>query len=779
MDKGNEGGRVGGPWLLAASLVAAVLVYFFPFFFQGRHMVPFHYEPSQATGIPDGGAPPSIYRKFPGGDNSPIMIHYPNAAFAGWCLQQGQLPLWNPYVGCGTPALGSGQTYPFSPFLWPFYVKPTPWVYSLGLILGLLWGATGFYLWLGRFGLPPWQRTFGALVWTFNPYSLRIVIFSNLWAAWWLGWLLWAWDRAARRAGRWWLPSVFVAGMVYSGHPEEALLLAAGSVVYAVATWAFEDAGARPPLLAWTVRVTGAVCVAGALTAVHTLPVLARLGETFTYKFGDAGRVTASHYRLLDALNPRSEVYLSPVMWGIIFLGLAAICRVGPLRRLWAVVVLLLLAVVLCFRPLLTGVFAQALTLDGLIPGIYARTLVWCSVSALVAAGAGEFMATGGQRWTALRLFLLGPLAFAGLSWGSYLDGAMVHVLLLKGLMMTYAATVLILTGALLWNRASWRHWLMAAGLAFILFLPLGEFGPGIKFYEIFNKDDPAKGGPPAVAVLREHLVEDPHARFAAAMPTGTHAPDLSPDLASLWRVRDARLVDALVMRRFATMEVEMLPKKPPFVATWFAFQGVPLRDLGLLGVRFFGVPDDAQEARFRWEEVPDALARAYVVHKVEASRDEADSLRLWKALYSTEGDYDTAIVEGWSGGAEAGRADAGDKVEWLEDGMSRVRLRTTTAEGGVLVLLDTYASGWKATVDGRPARIFPANLAFRAVEVPSGTHDVDFRYAPRSVTWGLALSGAGWLFVAALALRSRVKGRKERKPVGGGGPDTGREEAP
>jgi uncharacterized membrane protein YfhO len=85
-----------------------------------------------------------------------------------------------------------------------------------------------------------------------------------------------------------------------------------------------------------------------------------------------------------------------------------------------------------------------------------------------------------------------------------------------------------------------------------------------------------------------------------------------------------------------------------------------------------------------------------------------------------------------------------------------------------VLVLLDTYASGWKAEVDGRPVRIYPANLAFRAVEVPPGTHEVDFRYAPLSVTLGLALSGAGWLLAGALALGGRVAGSRRRRPSGG-----------
>ena len=82
------------------------------------------------------GAVRLLARWFPGTDESPVALHYPNAFFTGACLRAGELPLWNPHQGCGLPALGCGNAYPFSPFLAPFYLHPTPWVYSFGLLAG-------------------------------------------------------------------------------------------------------------------------------------------------------------------------------------------------------------------------------------------------------------------------------------------------------------------------------------------------------------------------------------------------------------------------------------------------------------------------------------------------------------------------------------------------------------------------------------------------------------------------------------------------------------------
>jgi uncharacterized membrane protein YfhO len=75
-------------------------------------------------------------------------------------------------------------------------------------------------------------------------------------------------------------------------------------------------------------------------------------------------------------------------------------------------------------------------------------------------------------------------------------------------------------------------------------------------------------------------------------------------------------------------------------------------------------------------------------------------------------------------------------------------------------VLVDAYDPGWRARVDGRDAPLLRANLAFRAVELPTGMHRVEFVFRPRSVVVGLGVSAAG--IAAALGLAAR-HGRSAR----------------
>ena len=50
---------------------------------------------------------------------------------------------------------------------------------------------------------------------------------------------------------------------------------------------------------------------------------------------------------------------------------------------------------------------------------------------------------------------------------------------------------------------------------------------------------------------------------------------------------------------------------------------------------------------------------------------------------------------------------------------------------GGILVLNDVWHPWWRATIDGAAADILRANVIFRAVVVPPGTHQVRFTFHP------------------------------------------------
>jgi hypothetical protein len=84
-----------------------------------------------------------------------------------------------------------------------------------------------------------------------------------------------------------------------------------------------------------------------------------------------------------------------------------------------------------------------------------------------------------------------------------------------------------------------------------------------------------------------------------------------------------------------------------------------------------------------------------------------------------------------------------------------RVAVEAELSRPGYVVLVDAWDPAWRATVDGRPADLLRANVAFRAVAVPAGRHHIEMRYRPVTLPWGLVITGL------ALAAGAAVAGRR------------------
>ena len=90
-----------------------------------------------------------------------------------------------------------------------------------------------------------------------------------------------------------------------------------------------------------------------------------------------------------------------------------------------------------------------------------------------------------------------------------------------------------------------------------------------------------------------------------------------------------------------------------------------------------------------------------------------------------------------------------------------RVRVEGDMPAGALLVLADVDYPGWRAWVDGRPARIVPTNYVLRGVPLPEGARTVQFAFMPGSFTVGmfatlLALGALAGLGAGVLAGRRR-----------------------
>ncbi len=94
--------------------------------------------------------------------------------------------------------------------------------------------------------------------------------------------------------------------------------------------------------------------------------------------------------------------------------------------------------------------------------------------------------------------------------------------------------------------------------------------------------------------------------------------------------------------------------------------------------------------------------------------------------------------------GPEASKATGNVKLLSYEP--NEIVLSSESDGNGFIYASDTYYPGWRAYVDGKQTKIYRANLAFRAIEVPAGSHTVVFRYVPVSFYIGCILTFFGIL---------------------------------
>lgn len=158
------------------------------------------------------------------------------------------------------------------------------------------------------------------------------------------------------------------------------------------------------------------------------------------------------------------------------------------------------------------------------------------------------------------------------------------------------------------------------------------------------------------------------------------------------------------------------------------------------------------------------ALPRAWVVHDVREMPDD-------EALVTLSGGFVdprvTALLESDAPYLDAPVGVAEDTVEITLYDQDIVRIDTSLASLGMLVLADTYDPNWRVYVDGERSDLYAVNTVLRGVEVPAGAHEVEFRYEPAALRAGIAVSvvaALGVIGVVGHALWMRFRADTRRR---------------
>ena len=181
---------------------------------------------------------------------------------------------------------------------------------------------------------------------------------------------------------------------------------------------------------------------------------------------------------------------------------------------------------------------------------------------------------------------------------------------------------------------------------------------------------------------------------------------------------------------------------------------------LNMLNARYFIMDDQTVQRN------PDALGNAWFVDSltyVDNADAEMAFLDDFNPAHSAVAD---AKFRQQLGDAKA--VQPGDTIYETSYAPNHLTYKSHSANGGLAVFSEIYFPwGWNVSVDGKPVEMGRVNYVLRALQLPAGDHEIDFKFAPAEVnktqTWAKVAVIAIYILLL-LALNYALFGNRLRK---------------
>ncbi len=150
------------------------------------------------------------------------------------------------------------------------------------------------------------------------------------------------------------------------------------------------------------------------------------------------------------------------------------------------------------------------------------------------------------------------------------------------------------------------------------------------------------------------------------------------------------------------------------------------------------------QSGKFKIYEREDTLPRYWLTTKYVVVNNDQE---IFDKIYDSSYDLKSLLLEE-KPNIQISQSVPGS-VELLNYGPDEVKFKIEVKSNQLIFLSDTYNKGWNAYVDGQKTKILRAHYVFRAVEIPSGSSVLEFKYEPIAFKYGLRLTILGLILIS------------------------------
>ncbi len=714
----------------------------------------------------------------PGGDF--VSFNFPQNVFAAHSLQNGEIPLWNPYVMTGQPFAADPNIGFFYPLKLLLMLAVPGFTYQeMEYLLILHYFLSGLFTYaLARdLGVTRSGGIVAGLGFMFSGFMVAQVEHPNIIiTATWLPLVFLYFRRAILHGGAAdaLYSALFLAISIFGGHQQFSVLMVIWMLLWLAGYWLVVN---RRTFWSDVRAITLVFAVALAAAAVQILPALELISQSLRGQLGAAEATAINlppsgwialilpHFFGSTGLQAES-VWSGYGNWseafayvGVITLFLAAIGLALRGRGLevlgryeaWFLAGTAVLGLLLAAGNA-TPLYGWAYTLIPVLRflRVPARFVYWFDMSLPLLAGFGiDFFArapVAGSRWRRVVIVFV-ALALAAVALGraavpmtAVRLGDLDVLLLLTGTLF-----IALLFHARLSNFRALLVALVVALLALDLFAAHSAYN--------LTTHDPLTN-------FRLPQTLDPQ------RVGNLYRIDLTPDALAAWEPLGG-LVHSVPM-------ASGLPWNPFDLTDYRDYWGEIDQEsqaYDFLAVKYLIAPHGAALSS-KWTPEPadaglqvfenaQAQPRASVVFQSVVEPDRAQALNFTKSSA-----FDPHRIVVLDSGVPISRPGATANVRIVSSANNSMILEAALSEDGYLVLSDAYYPGWRVWVDEHEQVILRANYAFRAVSLQAGHHTVRFQFDPLSWRIGLTVSVVTWLALAVGAVLHAATRTRRKSPV-------------
>jgi hypothetical protein len=665
-------------------------------------------------------------------------FHFPLANYAFQALREGRFPEWDALQYSGLSFVGNTQAALFYPPMWLVFAanigRQTLAFQSLqALVLAHVWLAFLFcYVWLRHKKLAELASVLGAGVFAYSGYMLLQLQHLGLIAGYtWMPFGLWGIDQAIEER-RWqpmWKVAAASALCFFGGYPPIWVVFAVCMVSYA---------GWRWKAAAGTILALSASLAIAMVQILPTLEAMSLRAPEFRYGSGIKDVEFYVSYLVpnyfdfgmhVDPASNRGREYL--YLGAPAFLGLLCLLRCRRWRELLPLLTMGGAAAVFVTNPydLVWRTIRHSSLLNQVCRDWYFLAGLTLAAAPLAAFGLdhclrqtrrprgdwGAYLTISLMAGWSARELIVGLSGGAGFpaGWGSAVEAAVTFAL--------FALAVYVLPS----QRGVLRVCLTAA-LLLMVGTDYKVFGTGKRFNATIG-DLPLYDASGTLAGM-----DDNTCRQLRSQPEYRTALDQTGPYATVMRLRGIATpqgFDPFLSTPYRKL-VESLGR---FWSSWeFDIDSANEAGLRLLGVRYFATSEKGPQYS--------RLLANPSFHLLEPSQSYYKVFELQGARPSY----------GW---VEGDGTRSAHYTLWTPE-VRTFAVRSDT--GGRFALAEQFFPGWRATLDGKPARLEPWSRAFQAVRVPPGKHLVEFKFRSTGLRVGAVVSLLALLGLCLVVRRSR-----------------------